>query len=539
MSRSPLAPSRIGSLLAAAVGTTLTLLLTLTGPATAQGPPKPGGTYEVAYDLSPFTLDAMADTISAKSHIVDNVQEALFAPDAALVPKPMLVDKWTVSPDGLTWTFALRKGVPFHNGEILKADDVVASLKRWLSRDGTWAPHIKSRLDSIDRVDDLTVRMKLTKPFGAMLEALSMVEGIQPVIFPKSVLDRYPGDKDRVKEEDVIGTGPYKLVSWERDRRIVLARFDRYAARKEPLSGFSGNKTAYFERVHHNFVPEAAGRVAGALTGRYDLAINLPLDQMAQIKGNPAVVAQVNPYGGRTELTFNSTIAPFDKKAMRQAVAHVLEPEEMLAAIAPKGLYTVNSSPFFPNQSTWVSQIGFETYRKRDLKKARELIAAAGFTPPVAITVISVPVSLPGGRQIQVAVQQLDDSKLFKVDLQIMDWTVMVQKRWEKKHNAMYNAFNVWYQNDLVAPTWNNPQHPASGFLASPARDEILERRLQTTSAAEIARIRDDFHRWFWDEVPLFPFGNFATLDTVGPHVKGSQHIGGPIYFGVWFDGKK
>ena len=68
-----------------------------------------------------------------------------------------------------------------------------------------------------------------------------------------------------------------------------------------------------------------------------------------------------------------------------------------------------------------------------------------------------------------------------------MDWTVMVQKRWEKKHSAMYNAFNVWYQNDLVAPTWNNPQHPASGFLVSASRDELLERRLLTTSAAEIS----------------------------------------------------
>ena len=533
MSPSPLAPFRIASLLTVALG----IALTLTGPATAQ---KPGGTYEVAYDLSPFTLDAMADTISAKSHIVDNVQEGLFAPDAALVPKPMLVDKWTVSPDGLTWTFVLRKGVPFHNGEILKSDDVVASLQRWLVRDGTWAPHLKSRLTSLERVDDLTVRMKLSKPFGAMLEALSMVEGVQPMIFPKSVLDRYPGEKDRIAEKDVIGTGPFKFVSWERDRRIVLERFDKYAARKEPLSGFAGNKTAYFDRIHHNFVPESAGRVAGALTGRYDLAMNLPLDQMAQIKNNPAVIAQVNPYGGRTEITFNTTIAPFDKKAMRQAVAAVLEPEEILAAIAPKGLYTVNSSPFFPNQATWVSKIGYDTYAKRDLAKAKELILSAGLTPPVAIQVISVPVSvLPGGRQIQVAVQQLEESKLFKVDLQIMDWTVMVQKRWEKKHSAMYNAFNVWYQNDLVAPTWNNPQHPASGFFVNPARDELLERRLLTTNAAEIVKIRDDFHRWFWEEIPLFPFGNFATLNTVGPHVKGSQHIGSPIYFGVWFDGKK
>src|SRR5260370_7783611 len=125
-----------------------------------------------------------------------------------------------------------------------------------------------------------------------------------------------------------------------------------------------------------------------------------------------------------------------------------------------------------------------------------------------------------GGRQIQVAVQRLEESKLFKVDLQIMDWTVMVQKRWEKKHNAMYNAFNVWYQNDLVAPTWNNPQHPASGFLASPARDELLERRLQTTSAAEIAPIRDDFPRWVPDTAPPFPFPNSAPPHPPPPHTQ-------------------
>jgi peptide/nickel transport system substrate-binding protein len=318
-----------------------------------------------------------------------------------------------------------------------------------------------------------------------------------------------------------------------------LERFDQYAARKEPLSGFAGNKTPYFDRINHNFVPEAAGRLAGALTGRYDLALNLPLDQLAQIKSNPAVIAEVNPYGGRSELTFNTTIPPFDKKAMRQAVAAVLQPEEMLAAIAPKGSYTLNSSPFFPNQTVWFSKIGYETYIAHDVKKARELITSAGLTPPVRITVISIPVSQPGGRQIQVAVQQLEDSGLFKVDLQTMDWTVMVQKRWEKKHNAMYNAFNVWYQNDLVAPTWNNPEHPASGFFVSPARDTLLDRRLQTTNPQELAKIRDDFHRWFWDEVPLFPFGNFATLNTVGLYVKGSQHLGGPIYFGVWFEGKK
>ena len=152
MSPSSTAPSRVAWFHVIVLGIVVTLGGALPGLAAAQ--PRSGGTYEVAYDLSPFKLDAMADTISAKSHIVNNVQEALFAPDAGLVTRPMLVDKWTVSPDGLVWTFTLRKGVPFHNGETLKADDVVASLRRWLVRDGTWAPHLKSRLESLDRVDE-------------------------------------------------------------------------------------------------------------------------------------------------------------------------------------------------------------------------------------------------------------------------------------------------------------------------------------------------------------------------------------------------
>jgi len=99
MSPSSTAPSRVAWFHVIVLGIAVTLGGAFPDLAAAQ--PRSGGTYEVAYDLSPFTLDAMADTISAKSHIVNNVQEALFAPDAGLVTRPMLVDKWTVSPDGL------------------------------------------------------------------------------------------------------------------------------------------------------------------------------------------------------------------------------------------------------------------------------------------------------------------------------------------------------------------------------------------------------------------------------------------------------
>ena len=103
----------------------------------------------------------------------------------------------------------------------------------------------------------------------------------------------------------------------------------------------------------------------------------MPLDQAAQIKANPAVVAKTNPYGGRTEITFNSTIPPFDKKAMRAGRRQRAGARGDAGRHRAQGSLTLNSSPFFPNQTTWFSKIGYETYITRDLKKARELITSA------------------------------------------------------------------------------------------------------------------------------------------------------------------
>ena len=500
-----------------------------------------GGTLEAVQGGNPFTMDTMSDTISAVTHPANQMMEQLFALDSALDAKPMLADSFVAEDGGATWTFTLRENVPFHDGQIMTADDVVASLDRWFHWDTVWGKTILQLLDTIEATDSRTVQIRLTEPFAPMLAALSMSEARQAVIHPASVIDKYPykdlaegAEKPRIEDADIIGTGPFSFDEWIPDVKIAMLQHSDYAERTEPLSFHSGKKTPFFDGIDVNIVPDASAALAGLLTGRYDIA-NPSLDQLDTLNENP----DVEPFiamTGRNESTFNATIPPFDNNLMRQAVAWSLNPEEILQGRAPVGLYELNQSPFYKFQTTWWRDDGWDIYSQVDLDKARALIEQAGYEPPVDIKYIHTLPETSGGRATLVVIQQLEDSGLWNVDGEENTWPIHVQVRWEKQHNIMYNGFNPFYQTDLLAPTWNDWEHPASGFLKADRRLELMEQRRKTTDPAEISRIADEFGEWWWEDVPLFSWGNFATMVGVRTNVQNYSYSGNPVYFGLWFE---
>ncbi len=501
-----------------------------------------GGTLEANQGGNPFTMDTMSDTISAVTHPANQMMEQLFALNSALDAKPMLAESFVAEDGGATWTFTIRENVPFHDGQIMDADDVVASLDRWFHWDTVWGKRILNLLDSIDATDSKTVQIKLTEPFAPMLAALSMSEARQAVIHPADVIAKYKykdiaegEEKPRIEDADIIGTGPYKFVEWVADVKIEMARHEDYAERDEPLSFHAGKKTPWFDGIDINIVPDAGARLAGLLSGRYDIS-SPGLDQISTLEDDP----EVEPFiamTGRNESTFNATIPPFDNNLMRQAVAWTLNPKQILQGRAPEGLYELNQSPFYKFQTTWWRDTGWDIYSEVDLDKAKALIEQAGYETPVDIKYIyNPPEQSSGGRATLVVIQQLEDSGLWKVNAEENTWPIHVQVRWEKQHNIMYNGFNPFYQTDLLAPTWNDWEHPASGFLKADRRIELMAQRQRTTDPAEVSRIADEFAEWWWDDVPLFSWGNFATLVGVRKNVQNYTYSGNPVYFGLWFE---
>ena len=198
------------------------IMLGCIGTAIAQ--PTYGGVLRAAMTGEPPTIDVHATTTTITGHIGWHLVEGLFTTDVNSDPIPMLAEGYSVSDDGLSYVFDLRHGVKFHNGEEMKAADVVASMERW-GRLATLGKRLFENVSRFEAVDDYTVEMDLKEVSGTVLAYLA--SPIQmPAIYPKSLIDE-AGD---LPIAEIIGTGPYRLVEWLPDSHIRLARFEDYAA---------------------------------------------------------------------------------------------------------------------------------------------------------------------------------------------------------------------------------------------------------------------------------------------------------------------
>jgi peptide/nickel transport system substrate-binding protein len=205
--------------------------------------------------LSPWAVQAQTKTLKVVPHanvtILDPVwstafvtrnhgymiYDTLFGTDLSGKVKPQMVDKWTVSKDNLTWTFKLRDGLEFHDGKPVTSEDVVASIKRWSSRDSFGGVLAKS-VDNYSAPDAKTFVIKLKQPFGVMLEALGKPSSNVLFIMPARIAAT-PGT-EQIKEH--VGSGPYRFVpeEYKPGERLVYVKNDKYKPRAEAPDGTTG-----------------------------------------------------------------------------------------------------------------------------------------------------------------------------------------------------------------------------------------------------------------------------------------------------------
>lgn len=200
--------------------------------------------------IVPYSNLTTLDPIWTSAYIARNhgymIYDTLFGTDAKGQIKPQMVSQWNESRDRKTWTFILREDLEFHDGKPVTSEDVIASLKRWSSRDAFGAT-LASFVDRYQAVDARTFRIYLKEPFGMMLEALGKPSSNVPFIMPKRVAD-VPGD---TQIRDTVGSGPFifKADEFRPGERVVYLKNPRYKPRTEAPSGTTGGKFVYVDRV--------------------------------------------------------------------------------------------------------------------------------------------------------------------------------------------------------------------------------------------------------------------------------------------------
>src|SRR5262245_1513156 len=303
------------------------------------------------------------------------IYDTLFATDGNLKVQPQMVDKWSASPNRMRWSFTLRDGLKFHDGQPVTAEDCVASLKRWGARD-TIGRLLMASVSRLAVVDKKTFTLELEQPFGLVLEALGKPSSNVPFIMPARLAATDPNEQ--VKES--TGSGPYRFVKdeWQPGNRVVYLRNGDYVPRPEPPSGAAGGKRVFVDRLEWRYIPDPATAGSALEAGEVDYWENIPLDHSARLEKNPGVTVFVtDPRGSQGCLRPNHLHPPFNNKKARQALLHMVDQKLYLdATIGSAKYYRTCPAIFMCGGTPFESGVAAP---KPDLERARQLLKESGY----------------------------------------------------------------------------------------------------------------------------------------------------------------
>jgi peptide/nickel transport system substrate-binding protein len=387
----------------------------------AAAAPRRGGTLRIAEIGEPLTLDTVATTATQTSEMTIAIFEELFIFDANWRIQPLLASSYNVSKDGLTYTFVLRKNVPFHNGRDMTAADVVASLNRW-GKVSPRGPSVYQHVDSVQASGNDTVVMKLKQPYAPLLAFLALPNG-PAAVMPREIIES--AGTGQVKQ--FVGTGPYRFVEWAPDRYVKLARFDHYAARTEPASGAAGRRDALADEVVFFPVSQVATRIAGVQSGDYDIAVGINQDAYASLLKDPRVVPLLVRPGSFLTFFFNKKQGIMANEKLREAVLVALDMQPIMAAtFGNPDLYSLYPS-IYPKGTPWYTTAGSEWYNVHNVDRAKQLAKEAGYSgqPIRWLTTQQYDYMF---KSTVVAASQLQHAG-FNVDMQVLEWAGVLDHR--------------------------------------------------------------------------------------------------------------
>ncbi len=451
------------------------------------------------------------------------IWEQLITLDANSEVVPELAESYDVSDDGLTYTFHLRKGIKFHNGQEMLADDVVASMNRWIVGFSTAKKQVGTA--RFVKVDDYTVSITLETP--SLLFPSLIAGATQPAaIMPASVC----ADEDSkgfVKE--YIGTGPYKFVEWKLNDYIKLERNDDYTPYgdpNKPLDGWSGYKHAYTKTIYLHYVLESTTRVAGLQTGQYDIEFQVDDQAYATIANIPNLKL-LKYKSAEVALVFNKKEGLAADVNVRKAIRSLVNAEDMMVAHSGTEMYALSSSYMNEGQAFWVSNVGDKYYNLNDPKLAKEYFDKAGYDYKTPFRILAATIN--NFDRIALVLQQELESMGVPTTLTLVDWPTLTQFRSDP---TKYDVFITSFGNVPIptlklylGATW--PGWSADQTL----QDDMLA--IGTSKTMEEAKAAwDKAQLYCWEDyVPVVALGTQYTGYGLSDKVEGAQLFNGLFYW--------
>jgi len=451
------------------------------------------------------------------------IYDTLFAMDEHREIKPQMVERYEVSADKLTYTFTLRDGLVWHDGEPVTSQDCVASLKRWSARDVTV---FSGLIDGYQIIDSRTFSLRLKEPTGLVLSALGKSAGIVPFMMPKRVAETDPNKQI----SEFVGSGPFvfRKDEWRPGEKVVYVKFDKYQPRPEPASGFAGGKVVRVERVEWRAINDHQQAINALLADEIDIVEQPPHDLYPLLKKDSAIrLHRLNQLGSQYLFRPSWLVKPFDNPLVRKALWYAFNQEDFLnAAIGDSAYYTACKAYFIcGTQLSW--EDGTEELLTSNFVKARALLKEAQYDGTPIVLLHSTDLNVLAN--LAPVARQLLERAGFKVDLQSMDWQTLVTRRTKKDapHLGGWHGFlTATFGAELLDPaisSWlpSNCDRALPGWPCDAQLEALrvqFARQLEPSKQQAVAREVQVRAR---QVTPYIPLGQWYSLVAARANITG------------------
>ncbi|MFP4509559.1 MAG: glutathione ABC transporter substrate-binding protein [Spirochaetaceae bacterium] len=470
-------------------------------------------TLTIAIGAEPESLDPVNMTSAPAATVGEHVIERLIymEEDGSLVP--MLAESWSANEDSTVWTFNIREGVEFHDGEPLNAEAVAANLQRFVDPDvGAAYAFLLGSVQEITAVGEYELELRLAQPFAPILSHLS--HSFIGIVSPAQLEGLGPEDAIDIP----IGTGPYVMDEWNRGDSITMSvNADYYG------------DVPQIENLEFNFIPEASARIVALETGEADAIMAVPPQDAERLESDPDIDVVYQTSVRTIYVGFNNVREPFDDPLVRRAMNHAIDKQAIV-----DGLFGGNA--FVADAPVVDAVFGHESVGpyEYDPELARELLEEAGFADGLEVTIHHPTGRYPLDATVAEAVQDMLSEVGVEATLETREWSSYLSFTSQPPEEAEYDMFmlgwgTVTLDSDyglfalLHTDQWN-PNGNNRGFYSNESVDELLSAARVETDPGTREEMYAEAIQLIWDDAPWIYLYNEGQINASRSNVGGLIH---------------
>ncbi|OQY34794.1 MAG: hypothetical protein B6241_03695 [Spirochaetaceae bacterium 4572_59] len=466
----------------------------------------------IGVDQEAIGLDPHIVTAFSSHRRIDLLYNRLVRLDENLSVVPDLAESWDI-PDNLTYIFHLRKGVKFHNGREMVAEDVKYSLERVLD-DKTASPGRSyiALVSSIDVMDSYTVKLTLSAPLASLLNALTSNN--------LSIVPREAVEANTNLQKVAVGTGPFMLEEWIPDNSMTLVKNPDYFEADSPK----------VDKLIFRVIPESASLLSGVKSGDLDMATINDGATIRQANGISQVRVQSKPGINVRTFGFNTTRAPFDNPLVREALALAVDRDEIIA-LAEFGMGSP-TGPIPVSAKKWALPLTELPFSAPDYNRAKALLTEAGYPDGFTFNIVCSS-TYEGGLDVAQVIQNELKNIGVTAELEVVEWGVYIDRWVKRDFDSMVEIRGGSGEPDRFLYRTLHSSGGVNNFMFKDAEtDRLLDLGRSQTVPEERKATYDELQKVLAEAAPVIFLYSPNENHVIGPRVTGFKQVGnGSLYY--------